>query len=197
MKSSFVLVAFGIALMARPVNAESPAPAEPGQASTQAPAAQPPRPFPEGAKYAYVNVQRIAAESKEGQAATAKITSLREQKEKELQAKNTEVENARKKLETSGSVLSESARTSQQKDLERLQIDLQRMTQDAQAAIQDLQNDLQVEFQRKLLPVIGNVAAAKGLHLVFSSLDSGLIWAEPGLDITADVVKLLDSPAKQ
>jgi outer membrane protein len=214
MRSSLVIVAIGIALMAGPVNAgqtpaaPKPAPAA-GAPAAGAPAAQtppaatqpapapatPPRPFPEGAKIAYVNVQRIASESSEGQAATKRLSSLREEKEKDLAARNAKFEDARKRLETSASVLSESVRSTQQKDVERLQTDLQRATQDAQKAVEDLQNELQLEFQRKLLPVLSEVSAAKGLHMVFSSIDSGVVWADPGLDITTDIIKRLDAAA--
>jgi outer membrane protein len=210
MRSSLVIVAIGIALMAGPVNAgqtpaaPKPATPAPGAPAAQTPppaaaqpaaAAQPPRPFPEGAKIAYVNVQRIASESVEGQAATKRLSSLREEKEKDLVARNAKFEEARKRLETSASVLSESVRNTQQKDVERLQTDLQRATQDAQKAVEDLQNELQMEFQRKLLPVLSEVSAAKSLHMVFSSIDSGVVWADPGLDITSDIIKKLDAAA--
>jgi outer membrane protein len=208
MRSSLVIVAIGIALMAGPVNAgqtpaaPKPAPAAgapavqtPPAAAQPAAPATPPRPFPEGAKIAYVNVQRIATESVEGQAATKRLTSLREEKEKDLVARNAKFEEARKRLETSASVLSESVRGTQQKEVERLQTDLQRATQDAQKAVEDLQNELQMEFQRKLLPVLSEVAAAKSLHMVFSSVDSGVVWADPGLDITSDIIKKLDAAA--
>ena len=208
MRSSLVIVAIGIALMAAPVNAgQTPAAPKPATPAPGAPAAQtppaaapaaapaPPRPFPEGAKLAYVNVQRIASESVEGQAATKRLSSLREEKEKDLVARNAKFEEARKRLETSASVLSESVRNTQQKDVERLQTDLQRATQDAQKAVEDLQNELQMEFQRKLLPVLSEVSAAKSLHMVFSSIDSGVVWADPGLDITSDIIKKLDAAA--
>ena len=207
MRSSLVIVAIGIALMAGPVNAgQTPAAPKPtppagAPAAQTPPAAQPaaapapPRPFPEGAKIAYVNVQRIASESSEGQVATKRLTSLREEKEKDLVARNAKFEEARKRLETSASVLSESVRTTQQKEVERLQTDLQRATQDAQKAVEDLQNELQLEFQRKLLPVLSEVSAAKNLHMVFSSIDSGVVWADPGLDITTDIIKKLDAAA--
>ena len=29
--------------------------------------------------------------------------------------------------------------------------------------------------------------------MVFSSIDSGVVWADPGLDITTDVIKKLDA----
>src|SRR3954470_20310711 len=53
----------------------APAPATPPAApaaQTPPPAQTPPKPFPEGAKIAYVNVQAIASSSVEGKAATSK-----------------------------------------------------------------------------------------------------------------------------
>jgi len=213
MNSRLSIMAVGFALAAGPVFAQQPAPkpapttpapspqtppATPPPTTPVAPAAQPPRPFPEGAKFAYVNVQRIAQDSTEGKAATTKINAVREKKEKELQEKNTQFEAARKKLESSASVIAESARAQQQKDIERLQVDLQRATQDAQAEVEEVQRELQMDFQRKLLPLIEEVRASKGLLMVFSSLDSGILAADLGLDITADVIKRLDSaPAKK
>jgi outer membrane protein len=193
MKSSLLIVALGFVLIAGPGYAQTPAPSATPPPQTAPPAAQPPRPFPEGAKIAFVNVQRIAQDSSEGKTFTAKINALREKKEKELADKNTQLDAARKKFETSGAVLSESARGAQQKEIERLQVELQRSSQDAQAEVEELQRELQVDFQRKLLPVVEEVRAAKGLHLVFSMLDSGMLAADLGLDITADVIKKLDS----
>lgn len=213
MKASLAIVALAVGLLAGPGYAQTPPaqapPAKPATppattppattppaaapAQAPAPAAQPPRPFPEGAKIAFVNVQRVAAESGEGKTYTAKINALKEKKDKELQDKNTQLDAARKKLETSGSVLSDSARGAQQKEVERLQVDLQRAAQDAQGEVEELQRDLQVDFQRKLLPVVEQVRAAKGLHLVLSMLDSGILAADMGLDVTADVIKQFDS----
>jgi Skp family chaperone for outer membrane proteins len=56
-----------------------------------------------------------------------------------------------------------------------------------------LQQELQAEFQRKLIPVINAVATERGLHMVFSQADSGLVWADTGLDITADVIRRFDA----
>jgi outer membrane protein len=203
MKSLLIIAAVSAVALAGSVSAQTqpaaPKPTTPPAttpatpAPQPAPAAQPPRPFPEGAKIAFVNVQRIAQDSGEGKGFTAKINALREKKEKELADKNSQLDAARKKLESNASVLSESARGAQQKEVERLQVDLQRLSQDAQAEVEELQRDLQVDFQRKLLPVVEEVRAAKGLHLVISMLDSGILAADMGLDITADVIKKLDS----
>lgn len=204
MKALLATMALGGSLMAGPVFAQAPAgqaapkPAAPATPAVQQPAAataQPPRPFPEGAKVAWVDVQAIASESSEGKAARVKIQALQTQKTTELQTKQKALEAAQAKLQSGGSVMSDAARDTATKEVERLNRDFQRAQQDAQEEIQTLTRDLQDEFQKKLLPLIGEVAAAKGLHMVFSGYDSGLLWADPGLNITSEVIKRLDTGA--
>ncbi len=205
MKAWLVTVALGGVLVAGSVYAQTatkpaPKPATPQTPpATTAPApavsAQPPKPFPEGAKIAYVDVQQIASESTEGKAARTKIDELTTKKQQELQAKQKAISDAQNKLNTGGTVMSEAARDTAEKEIERLQKDYQRAQQDAQEEVQGLTRDLQTEFQRKLLPLIGQVAAEKGLQMVFSAGDSGLVWADTGLNITPDVIKRLDGGA--
>lgn len=186
---------------AKPTTPPAPATQKPTPpAATQKPATppapqaapQPPRPFPEGARIAYMNIPRIAAESAEGKSSTAKVNALREKKLSDLNAKNKQLETAQQKL-SSGGLLSEEARATTQKEVERLQVEIQRAQQDAEAEMQDLQQQLQLEFQRKLSPIIQQVAMEKGLHMLLSQTDAGLVWAEPGLDLTGDIIKRFDA----
>jgi Skp family chaperone for outer membrane proteins len=71
--------------------------------------------------------------------------------------------------------------------------DSQRLQQEAQNEVQKLQADLQAEFQKKLMPILTLLAQEKHLSLLMSAGDAGLIWAEPGLDLTAEAIKRLDA----
>jgi outer membrane protein len=146
-------------------------------------------------KYAYVNVQLVAAQSVEGKVAAEKIKVLQEQKSRELQERNKALQSDQQKLEQGGSVLSDQARTQLQASIERQQRDLQRFTEDAQQEVQQLAEQVEGEFNRKLTPVIDKVARQKQVHFVFNAAQSGLIWAEPGMDLTAEVILAFDSPA--
>ena len=193
-----VLVA-GFAHAQQPPVQQTPPPAQqtppPTPPAVQQPPAAPAPPvkFPEGAKYAYVNIQRIATESSDGKASSARIEALRVKKATDLNDKNKMVEALQAKQRSA--VMSEAAGAQVQKDIDKAQVDIQRMTQDAQAELQELQNELQIDFQRKVGPVIEQVAREKGLQLLFSQGDSGLIWADAGLDLTADVIRRLDAAA--
>jgi outer membrane protein len=169
--------------------AKPPAPAP----APQAPAPPQPR-FQDGLKYAYINVARIAAESSEGRTANDKVKALNDQKVRELNEKNKALQSAQQKLEQGGNVLSDQARAQLQSEIERQQRDIQRFTEDAQQDVTALQQQLQEDFQRKLNPVIDKVAREKQVHMVFSASDSGLVWADPGLDLTSEVILAFNAP---
>jgi hypothetical protein len=57
-------------------------------------------------------------------------------------------------------------------------------------------NQLQNEFQEKLNPVLEQVRAEKGLWLILSVRDSGIVAVDLGLDLSAEVVKRFDATAK-
>ena len=197
MKALVVAVALSLMLTASPVFAQAPAAAQPPvKPAPAAPApAQPPapKPFPEGAKVAYVVLQRIANESADGRVATTRIQALQQKKAAELNERNKQLTGLQQKLEKEGSVMSATASADLQKQVEKLQLDVQRFTQDAQAEVQELQQQLQNEFQERLTPVLSQVAADMGLHYVFNGPDAGLVWADSALDISSEVIKKLDS----
>jgi outer membrane protein len=173
-----------------PPPAQQTPPAAPAAAAPQAAPAPAPK-FPEGAKYAFINIQRIASESAEGKTSSSRIEQLRAKKASELSEKNKTIEGLQAKQRSA--VMSEAAAAQVQKDIDKTQVEIQRMTQDAQAELQDLQNELQLDFQRKVGPVIEAVSREKGLQLLFSQADSGLVWADSGLDLTAEVIRRLDA----
>ena len=189
---------FAQAAAPRPAAPRPAAPQAPGArpAAPQAPQAPPPAPqpaFQAGMKYAYIRLDLIAAASAEGRVASEKVKALNDQKVKELNDRNKSLQSAQQKLEQGGTVLNDAARGQLQAEIERQQRDLQRFTEDAQQDVQALQQQLQAEFQRKLDPVIDKVAREKQVHMVFSVTDSGLVWADPGMDLTGDIIRAFDA----
>jgi outer membrane protein len=201
MRALVVVLALSVVLAASPVFAQAPAAAQPpAKPAPTAPApapAQPPapKPFPQGAKVAYVVLQRIANESADGRVATTRIQALQQKKAAELTEKQKQLAGMQQKLEKEGSVMSASAGADLQKNIEKLNVEVQRFTQDAQAEVQELQQELQQEFQQRLEPVLSQVATEMGLQFVFNGPDAGLVWADSALDISGEVIKKLDASA--
>jgi outer membrane protein len=181
MRSFAVLAALGLTLGAAPSYAQAPQPATPSSAAAA------------GAKFAFINVQRIASESAEGKASTAKVQALNQQKVAQLNDMNKKLQGDQQKLQSGASVLNESARAQLERDIDRQQKEIQRFTQDAQEEVQQLQGDLQNSFQQKLMPVIQQLVQERGLEILFSQADAGIVWADPKLDITAEVIQRFNS----
>jgi Skp family chaperone for outer membrane proteins len=177
----------------------APAPAAP---STQKPAAPapaaaaptlPPAKFQDGLKYAYVRMDVIAAQSADGKAAADKLKAEQERRQRELQDKNKNLQAMQQKLDQGGSLLNDAARAQLQSDIERTQRDLQRSSEDAQEELQKLAQQVEEDFTRKVLPMVDRIAKEKQVHFVFNAGQSGLIWADPGMDLTGDVIAAMNT----
>jgi len=163
----------------------------PSLALAQAPAAAP----AEAQRFAVINIQRIAAESTEGKASTAKVQALNQKKISDLNDLNKRLQADQQKLSAQGTMLNEAARAELERNIDKEQKDLQRSQQDAQEEVQQLQQDLQNAFQAKLLPIIQQVVAERKITILFSQADAGIVFADPTLDLTADVIKRFDTAA--
>ncbi len=191
---ALTLVLFAVPVFAQQKPPATPPPAAAPAQKPPAPAAQPaqpPRPFPEGAKIAFIDIQRIANESREGQASTKRVQDLEQKKLADLNDKNKALTAAQQKQQAGG-LLSDAARAQLQKEIDRMQVEIQRAQQDAQSEVDDLRNSLQNDFRNKLMPIINQVATERQLHYILSA-DAGIVWADTGLDLTAEVIKRFDS----
>lgn len=170
---------------------------------------------PAAGALAYVDLQRVAAESVPGQEANARVQEMSQMKLSEIELKSAELQGRvtalqeqlqelQAKLQQGQTVMSADARLGLQRQISELQIDVQRTTQDSQAEaerltqdadreVQQLQQELQIEFQKKLVPVIEQVAADRNLSFIFNVGEGGMIWADTSLDLTEELIELLNA----
>ena len=187
---AFALVAAFV--FARPAAAQTPpAQVPPAQKPPAQPAAAPAAPFPEGAKVAYIYIQRVLEQSAEGKAATAKIGALQQKKLSELGERNKALEAAQQKVNSPS--LSDTARAQAQKEVDKLQVEIQRAQQDAQSELDELRAQLNAEFERKLGPIIQQVVTEKDVQVLFSRENAGVVWSDQALDLTSEVIKRFDA----
>ena len=176
-----------------------------GQAAAQPPAAQvptqaappvaprPPVAFPEGSKIGLVNLQQIAQVSVEGKASTAKVQALISKKQTEAAAKAKQLQDNQSKLQQSGALMNDTARSQLEKEIEKETLEQQRFEQDAQAEVMELQTQLQGDFQQKLFPILNQMVLEKQLYVLLSAADAGIIAADPGIDLTVEAIKRFDA----
>ncbi len=198
MKLRAGILVLAAVIMAGPAFAQTqtqtPPPA-PKPAAPAAPAQAAPVPFPEGAKVAYVDFQRVASESELGKGAAARIVDFQKKKQTEAQEKNKQLQGLLDKQKTQGSVLSEAAMKQLDGDIAKAQRDLQYFQNEAQAEAETLNNELMREFQQKVLPIVQAVATERGLHMVFNT--DAFIFANRGLDLTPEIITRANATLKK
>ena len=215
MRPFAVVLALSVVLAAASTYAQAPtpaagagAPAPRPQAQTPSTAKQPdpppaaalppapaPIPFREGAKFGWVNLQAVASLSVEGKNAATKISALRDQRQRELSEKQKALQAAQAKLDTEGALRSDAARATLAADIERQGKELNRLIEDAEQDVERLQQQLQQEFLQKLQPAIQRLAKEKNVDFIFST-EGGLIHAANDLNLTEDLIKVIDAGAK-
>jgi outer membrane protein len=177
----FVAAMLSMLVVGTPALAQTPPPA------AAAPAQQAPL------RMAFLDLQRIAAESNEGKAASGKVQELTKKKGAELQEKTKSLQANQQKLQQGGAVLNDAARAQTQKEIDRLTVEIDRFQEDANAEVQELQQQLQGDFQEKLRPIVDGMVKELAIGLLFSAGDAGAIYVDPSLDITAEVIKRFDT----
>jgi Skp family chaperone for outer membrane proteins len=160
----------------------------PAFAQTPPPAAAvPPQQAP--LRMAFLDLQRIAAESNEGKVLSGKIQELTKKKTAELQEKTKALQANQQKLQQGGAVLNDATRAQTQKEIDRLTVEIDRFQEDANAEVQELQQSLQREFEEKLRPVVDALVKELAIGLLFSAAEAGAIYVDPSLDVTGEVIK--------
>jgi outer membrane protein len=183
-----VAVCSSVLLLSATAFAQQP-PAQP-PASQGPPSVTAPAP---ALRMAFVDLQRVAAESTEGKAANAKVQQLTQTKANDISSKTKQLDTANQKIQQGGAVLNDAARASLQKDVDRLTVEIDRAQQDAQAEVQEFQQQQLADFQDKLKPVVESLVRELGVGLLFSMGDAGAIFVDPSLDITLEVIKRFDA----
>lgn len=146
-------------------------------------------------RIAFFSPSRAFAESPDGKAATARLTALEADRAKATQEKEAALQQLERSLEQSTAVLSDSARGQRTRELEKFRLDTQRFIEDTQAELMGVRRDAESAFLVKLRPAIERVIKDNGIELLFN-FDSGVLaWGDPSLDVTAQILKHVESPA--
>lgn len=149
---------------------------------------------PDAIRLAYVSPQRAFYESNDGKTAQARLASLESETSREVAARNAKLKALQQELVQRASLLGETARREREQEIDRFQVDLKRFVEDAQAQFLGVQRNLENAFLAKLGPAVDSVARKRGLLFVLNQDSGVLAWADPRLDITTDVIAIVNQP---
>jgi Skp family chaperone for outer membrane proteins len=180
--------------------AQQPPATPPATPAAARPATPPPAPtpFPAGGKMGFVNMQLLVQESKLGKAGLDRLKKLQTDNQTKLTALQKGLQDQQAKIQAQAGVASDAALTALRRDGERMQLELQTEQTKAQAAEQNLNSDLLEDFSEKVMPIIDELIKEKDLWVIWGVQDAAqgssivVVAVNPGLDLSAEIVKRLD-----
>ena len=147
-----------------------------------------------GGKIGVIEVQKIVQESAIGKESLARVQKVQQAKQDELGKRQKELRDMEQKIQDQGKSLSEDAMEKLQKDYQAKALDLKRFQDDAQRELEESQRKELGELEKRIMPVINEVAREQGYTLVFNKFNSGLLFADDkSVDLTEAVITKFNS----
>jgi len=184
-----VLFATGPVLAQTPPTTPPPPPAQ----TPPPPAPAPPPAFPADAKVGFINLQAVVEQSALGKASSDRLRQYDADKQTELQNKAKELDGLRTKLNTQRDLLNPDALSALAREIDLKTRQLQFDQENANVERDQLQQQLLQDFNQKVIPEVEKIRVARGLWMIFSVADAGVVAAHAGLDLSAELVKALDA----
>lgn len=136
-----------------------------------------------------VSMQRVVSQSNVGKRAGQQLEALRQERGRDLQAKQKELEDVVRQLAKETLPQADRERLSQ--DEGRRRTELQQLTTQAQTDFQAAQARLNTELRTQLAPIFADIAKRSGVDVVLNA--DTIAWAAPGADTTNEVVQRLNA----
>jgi len=136
-----------------------------------------------------VSLQRVLTQANVGKRAAQQLEALRQERARDLQAKQKELEEVVRRLAKDTLPQAERERLSQ--DESRRRTEFQQLTVQAQTDLQAMQARLNTEVRSQLAPILADIAKRSGVDVVLNS--DNIAWVTTGADTTNEVVQRLNA----
>lgn len=156
-------------------------------------AVQPSSAQPVPTRIAVIDVQRVLGQSTAGRAATAKIKQLQESRMS--RAKVMDEELRKLNVELSGAGVTPARRAQLEGQIADKRVAMQRFAEDADKEIGTTRDRELLALETRIKPIVDAVGKEMQLAVIFNKFESGLVYANPSLDITETVITRFNAAA--
>ncbi len=144
-------------------------------------------------KVGVVNSQDVLEKSQEGKRVTAQIEAKNKTLQEDLARLDDKIRDLETRLNTQRLTLSQEALGNLMADLEKQRTERTRFVEDSRREMNDLQMRLFNRLQNELRPIITEIGREKNLDLIFDVGGSGIIYFNPAVDVTSEVIQRYDA----
>ena len=150
-------------------------------------------------KVATVHIQNAILGTKDGQKAAQDLAARFTPRRTELEKKQTEITNIQNQMRAGSATMSEAAKAKLQRDYDANSKDFKRATDDYDAEVEQEQGKVMNDLGQKIYDVITKYCTANAIAWVVdvSNQQSPVLWADPSIDITNEIIKQYDQAHPQ
>jgi outer membrane protein len=145
----------------------------------------------------YVDIQVLLDQSKMGKQAQQALKDKFEDRKQELTQEEQSIRQVQQTLARDQALMSQTELDKKTSELEKSVREFQKKAAEAQEALVQEQNKLGAEILKPAQAIIAQVAKDKKVSAIFERRQSGLLYIDEGLDLTAEVIKRLDAQGKK
>lgn len=145
----------------------------------------------------YVDMQVVLDKSKMGQQAQQALKKKFEGRQQEFAKEEQSLRQMQQTLARDQALMSQTELDKKKAELEKRIGAFQKNATEAQQELVQEQNKLAAEILKPAQALVATVAKENKISAVFERQQSGLLYIDNGLDLTADVIKRLDAKGKK
>jgi outer membrane protein len=153
--------------------------------------------FAADVKLGYIDFQRAIDSSEAGKEAREQMASQTKKYQDEINIKQRDLEKLKDELEKQGVILSESARSSKEKDYQNKLKDFQRFTKDAQDELQGKNQELLRKIFEGIEKTSKEFGRKNGYTFIFLKNEFMIYADDKSSDLTEDILKLFNAGRKK
>src|SRR5579883_461381 len=145
-------------------------------------------------KVAIIHVQNAILSTKDGQKAQNDLQVKFNPRKQQIEKKQSDIQNLQDQMKKGSATMSDDAKNKIARDIDSGQKSLQRDSEDFEADVQQEEGKIMQDLGQKMMDVIIKYATQNGFAMVVdvSNPQTPVLWADPAVDITNEIVKLYD-----
>ena len=149
---------------------------------------------PAPSKVAIIHVQNAILATKDGQKAQGELQAKFSPRKQQIDKLQSDIAGLQDQLKKGSATMSEDAKNKLMKDIDTSQKRYQRDGEDFEAEVQQEEGRIMNDLGQKVMDVIIKYATQNGYSMVVdvSNPQTPVLWADPSVDITNEIVKLYD-----
>jgi len=144
-------------------------------------------------KVGVVDSMQVLEKSAEGKRMVAQLEEINKSTQQKIARMDEDIRQLETRLNTQRLTLTDEALMNLTSDIERKRTDRTRFAEDSSRNFVETRNRLFARLQNEVRPIIMQLGKEKNLEIIFDLNNSGAIYYNPSIDLTAEVIVRYDA----